>query len=178
MMYKKKKKDSDIFYLSPPINKMNIATLVLPSLFSTMSPSTLSNSDRNFIEFTRCLHKLKSVVKELQVFELTIKPSFAKVDHDYFQQVNSYLLNSFQKLNHLCKVLLIVLTKLESNHPVRQERIHSYRQELIIEWRKAIKVRQELVIFMGKTESQFSVISDEESDTTIEPYTSSDSSDS
>lgn len=155
---------------------MDIAKLVLPSLFSAMStPSTLSHSDRNFIEFTRCLHKLKSVVKELQVFERTVKPANA-VDPDYFQQVNSYLLTSFQKLNHLCKVLLIVLTKLESNHPVRQERINSYRQELIVEWRSAIKVRQELVIFIGYR--QFSVMSDEDSDTTIDPYTSSDSSDS
>ncbi|KAI9340352.1 hypothetical protein BD770DRAFT_399683 [Pilaira anomala] len=157
---------------------MNIATLVLPSFFSPMSTSTLSNSDRNLIEFTRCLYKLKSVVNELQVFEKAVKPSFAKGDYDYFQQVNLYLEQSFQKFNHLCKVLLIVLTKLESNHPVRQERINSYRQELIIEWKKAIKVRQELVIFIEKSESQFPSISDEDSDTTIEPFTSSDSSSS
>ncbi|KAI9271045.1 hypothetical protein EDC94DRAFT_690934 [Helicostylum pulchrum] len=157
---------------------MNIATLALPSLFSAMpTTSTLSNSDRNFIEFTRCLYTLKSVVKELQVFETTVKPP--AFDPDYFAQVNSYLFTSFQKLNHLCKVLLVVLTKLESNHPVRQERINSYRQELIVEWRKAIKVRQELVIFIGKN-NQFPVISDggDSSDTTIDPYTSSDSSDS
>ncbi|KAG2207675.1 hypothetical protein INT47_011795 [Mucor saturninus] len=165
---------------------MNIASLIIePSLFPHMSHSTLSSSDRSFIEFTRCLYKVKSVVQELQAFEKSVGPTpFGKEqNHDFIQHVNLYLEESFQKFNHMCKVLLIVLTKLESNHPVRRERIDSFRQEIIYEWRKAITVRQDLVILLETNTiipSPYSMAdSDNESDTsTLEPTTSSDSSSS
>ncbi|KAL9550589.1 hypothetical protein PS6_005449 [Mucor atramentarius] len=109
--------------------------------------STLSNSDRSFIEFTRCLYKAKSVVQELQEFSKTKQSYDPRISTDEFiKHVHQYLEDSFRKFNNMCRVLLIVLSKLESNQPVRRERIVSFRQEVLNEWKKADKVRQDLLL--------------------------------
>jgi hypothetical protein len=123
--------------------------------------SILSNNDRSFIEFTRCLYKAKSVVQELQEFSKTVGPTlclspFAQKQrydpristNEFIMHVNQYLERSFQKFNNMCRVLLIVLQKLETNQPVRRERIDSFRQEVINEWKKANKVRQDLILLV------------------------------
>ncbi|KAL7310751.1 hypothetical protein PS15m_010213 [Mucor circinelloides] len=137
---------------------MNLASSFIPSSFTPMS-STLSNSDRSFIEFTRCLYKAKSVVQELQEFSKTVGPTLClspfaqKQSYDpristdeFIKHVHQYLEDSFRKFNNMCRVLLIVLSKLESNQPVRRERIVSFRQEVLNEWKKADKVRQDLLL--------------------------------
>ncbi|KAI8363931.1 hypothetical protein BD560DRAFT_437007 [Blakeslea trispora] len=115
---------------------------------NTMSNSSLSNHDRNFVEFTRCLYKVKLVVHELEVFSHTVQSSiqynYEGNGHDLVRQVQLYLEESFKKFNHMCHVLLVVLSKLE-HQTVKKERIDSFRQEVMNEWRKAILVRQDLV---------------------------------
>lgn len=139
---------------------MNLASSFIPSSFTPMS-STLSNSDRSFIEFTRCLYKAKSVVQELQEFSKTVGPTLClspfaqkqscdpRISTDEFiKHVYQYLEDSFRKFNNMCRVLLIVLTKLESSQPLRRERIDSFRQEVLNEWNKADKVRQDLLLLV------------------------------
>ncbi|KAI8054937.1 uncharacterized protein B0P05DRAFT_560822 [Gilbertella persicaria] len=140
---------------------MNITSTLPPSSSSSAfrTPmSTLSNSDRSFIEFTRCLYKIKSIVQELEVFSHTVRSSL-----DYQQETNTqefiryvqqYLENSFKKFNHMCRILLYVLSKLESNQTVKRERIDSFRQEVTNEWRKANFVRQDLVLLVHRKHSK------------------------
>ncbi|CEI93590.1 hypothetical protein RMCBS344292_07822 [Rhizopus microsporus] len=45
----------------------------------------------------------------------------------------------------MCKILLLVLSRLESGQTVRRERIDSFRQELVEEWRKASIIKQDLL---------------------------------
>jgi hypothetical protein len=171
---------------------MNIAFAVMPSFMPVYS--TLSNNDRSFIEFTRCLYKAKSVVKELEEFSKTVGPTFyltplsqerqydPRITIDEFiKHVQQYLEESFRKFNHMCRVLLLVLSKLEASQPVRKERIDSFRQELIAEWRKATIVRQNLITLVQtqtynitKLPSPHFEVSTSpiESDTTIEPNSS------
>lgn len=182
---------------------MNLASSFISSSFTPMS-STLSNSDRSFIEFTRCLYKAKSVVQELQEFSKTVGPTlclspFAQKQRydpristdEFIKHVNQYLEESFRKFNNMCRVLLIVLQKLETNQPVRRERIDSFRQEVINEWKKANKVRQDLLLLVQDSyqvsklpspqsnESSSDYEEDEEepgSETSIEPSSSEESS--
>lgn len=118
---------------------------------SSSSSSTLSNSDRNFIEFTRCLYKAKSVVQELQTFSTAVGPTLSnssgqfEYEVDFTSRVKQYLDDSFCKFNHMCKILLLVLSRLESGQTVRRERIDSFRQELVEEWRKASIIKQDLL---------------------------------
>ncbi|KAL9537664.1 hypothetical protein MBANPS3_011570 [Mucor bainieri] len=93
--------------------------------------STLSNSDRSFIEFTRCLYKAKSVVQELQEFSKTVGPTLCLSP---FAQKQSYDPR--------------ISTDEFIKHPVRRERIDSFRQEVLNEWKKADKVRQDLLLLV------------------------------
>jgi hypothetical protein len=121
----------------------------------SLSSSTLSKSDQNLIEFTRCLYKAKSVVQELQIFSTTVGPTLYlpnSIKHeiqinanDFTRHIKIYLDESIHKFNQLCKVLLVVLSTLESNQSVKRERIDSFRQELVDEWRKATNIKQDLL---------------------------------
>ena len=180
--------------LNTPLITSSILVQMQPTRrnIPSIKNSTLSNSDRSFIEFTRCLHKAKSVVLELQAFSKTVKPTLSpyKSNPDEFTvYVNQHLEKSFRKFNHMCKILLVVLTKLESNQPVRRERIDSFRQEVILEWRKATTVRRDLLVLLQKKDQEIHALdtptsnygsdmieSDDDSDTTLEPHASSDSS--
>ncbi|CEP17148.1 hypothetical protein [Parasitella parasitica] len=134
-----------------------LASSFMPSSLTPMS-STLSNSDRSFIEFTRCLYKAKTVVLELQEFSRTVGPTLClppfaqkQTTDEFLKHVNHYLGDSFRKFSNMCRVLLIVLAKLELNQPVRRERIDSFRQEVLNEWKKADKVRQDLLLLVQDT---------------------------
>jgi hypothetical protein len=123
---------------------MNIAT---PTIIPFTMP-TLSKGDQNFIEFTRCLYKAKLVVQELEEFS-NIVESHTET-HEFIKQINQYLDESFRKFYHMCRVLLVILQKLESNHPVKRERIESYRYEVLQEWKKTIIIKQNLIYFLQR----------------------------
>ncbi|KAI9250779.1 hypothetical protein BY458DRAFT_493776 [Sporodiniella umbellata] len=116
--------------------------------------SRLSKSDQSFIEFTRCLYKAKSIMLELQTFSKTVGPSLYRENkinpEDFVHYVRLYLDGSIRKFNQLCKVLLAVLSRLESNQAVRKERIHSFRQEVLDEWKKASGLKQDLYKLTAK----------------------------
>lgn len=123
-------------------------------------PSTLSKTDQNFVEFARCLYKAKLVVQELEEFSKSIAPSLclATIEqqdvpaNDVLKHINKYLDESFEKLHYMCRVLLVVLEKLESNHPVKKERITSFRYEVMNEWRKTLAIKESLILFIHRTE--------------------------
>lgn len=176
----------NITFISPSSNTSTNTPKSIPTTMqNNISTSILSNNDRNFIEFTRCLYKAKSVVQELQAFSNTVKPTLSpyqgnssrKATDEFIQHVNQYLEGSFRKFNHMCKILLVVLTKLESNQPVRRERIESFRQEVILEWRKVICVRREL-LYLLQMKQDFRIIPSPESSTHHLDNSSSSSSSS
>jgi hypothetical protein len=76
---------------------------------------------------------------------------------DFKQHVYQYLDESYQKLNHMCRVLLIVLKKLESNYPVKRERIDSFREEVLNEWDKATKIKENLQSYVEYQSSRNSL---------------------
>lgn len=132
--------------------------------------SNLTKSDRNCIEFTRCLYKAKLVVQELEEFSQTVGPTLClspcekrnqydpRISTDEFtKNVYQYLDDSFRKFNHMCRVLLVVLKKLESNHPIKKERIDSFRQEVLNEWKKALRIKQNLLSFVQYQSSRNSL---------------------
>ncbi|KAI8992679.1 hypothetical protein BDB01DRAFT_779270 [Pilobolus umbonatus] len=133
-----------------------------PSIILTMT-STLSSNDRTFMEFARCLYKAKSVVLELEAFSQTVGPILCLSRYDQEQQydprispqefikrVNEYLNVSFRRFNHMCKILLIVLKKLEFNQSIARERIDSFREEVINEWKKANVIKLNLMLIIKK----------------------------
>ncbi|KAI8384624.1 uncharacterized protein BYT42DRAFT_612309 [Radiomyces spectabilis] len=136
-----------------------------------LESSTLHNTDRAFIEFTRCLHQAKNIVKELQAFSASVCPSLclnpcldpnvprkpdARLGNAaYIQHINDYLNDTFRKFSRLCKILLMVLEKMGTNPCVRKERIDSFRSEVHEEWRLAIDVRKHLLNFIQQNISLF-----------------------
>ncbi|KAI8977513.1 hypothetical protein BDF20DRAFT_988452 [Mycotypha africana] len=81
---------------------MNAAAGGVGGTKSTYSfTTTLSTSDRNFIEFTRCLYKAKSILNELENLK-------------------------------------------EGSTTVKKERIASFKQEVLNEWTRAIRLKQGL----------------------------------
>jgi hypothetical protein len=159
---------------STPFYYFNPTTAAQPTITTTKEQaqtteemsnyvSTLSNSDRSFIEFTRCLYKTKSIVQELQQFNKTVEPTLMLQHYNEGEQdiefIQQYLEESFRKFNHMCKILLVVLTKLESNQPVKRERIDSFRQEVVLEWRKVIIMRRDLLLLIQqKKKDQKSIL--------------------
>jgi hypothetical protein len=121
-------------------------------------PSTLSISDRSFIDFTRCLYGAKTIVKELQVFGDTVSstlylPAYShhqrydlhiSVD-EFIDHVNQYLDESIHKFSDMCKIMLVLLAKLEKTRPLKRECIDSFRDELMLEWKKAELIKHDLV---------------------------------
>ncbi|KAI8878725.1 hypothetical protein K501DRAFT_195215, partial [Backusella circina FSU 941] len=116
-------------------------------------PSTLSMSDRSFIEFTRCLYSAKTIVKELEVFGDTVSPAYShrqrydlhiSVD-EFIGHANQYLDESVHKFTSMCKSMLILLARLEKTQPVKHEYIDSFRDELMFEWKKAELIKWDLL---------------------------------
>lgn len=137
---------------------MNLTTTPIPFDIIT---SKSSKSDQNFIEFTRCLYKAKIIVQELEQFSRTIGPSLYISSfkeeistNEIIKSINQYLNQSFQKFNQMCKVLLLVLEKLESDYPKTKERILSYRADLLNEWEKALLIKENLILFIHQTEQE------------------------
>lgn len=127
----------------------------------TTTTSSLSFTDRSFIEFTRCLYQTKSIVKDLQAFSESACPSFrvslyngqstSSSSHDprlasetFVRQVNQYLDAKFKKFSHLCRMLLMILDKMETSPTVKRERVQSFRTEVWEQIHTATAVKENL----------------------------------
>ncbi|KAL0094526.1 hypothetical protein F4703DRAFT_1819323 [Phycomyces blakesleeanus] len=129
--------------------------------------TSLTTSDRSFVEFIRCLSKAKGLVHDLQLFNQLVCPVLDSATlpttlgsssipfqiepssrRHLIQHINSYLNSTFTRFSHLCKALLIILTKIEANHPVRKERIDSFRQDVHDQWQTATKIRTSLLLYI------------------------------
>jgi hypothetical protein len=117
----------------------------------------LTAHDKMSVDFCRCLHQAKAIVKELQSFgdsvcpAMNIYPEFIqsnKLDGPLvLKQVSKYLDTTFQKFNRLCQILLMVLSKMESKSTslLKKQRIDSFRSEVWDEWNTATFIKQRLL---------------------------------
>ncbi|KAI9320251.1 hypothetical protein BX666DRAFT_1876092 [Dichotomocladium elegans] len=123
------------------------------------------DSDRTSIEFTRCLYQAKNIVKELQQFSESLCPAI-KVSPfngfsassslqdprlsstDFVGKVNRYLDDTFSRFSRLCRVLLLVLEKMERSPHVRRERVVSFRSEVVEQVRIAEITRLRIVSYI------------------------------
>ena len=138
-----------------------------PSLSSSSTSSFgLSGSDRTFIDFTRCLYQTKSIVKGLQQFSNSICPALRLSpfngqsassslrdprlsSEEFVRHVNQYLDSTFQKISRLCKMLLLILVRIEqSNAEVKRERIDSFRTEVWEQMRLATYTKETLIRYI------------------------------
>lgn len=133
--------------------------------FDPLSTSSIPMTDRAFIEFTRCLYQAKSIVKELQTFSDSLCPGLRLspfnghsassslydprlASKEFVQQVYQYVGNTFQKFSRLCKVLLLILDKMEKTPHVRRERIDSFRTEVWEQVRIATDTKELLTSYI------------------------------
>ncbi|KAI8145424.1 hypothetical protein BJV82DRAFT_666680 [Fennellomyces sp. T-0311] len=133
--------------------------------FDPVSSSSMSATDRAFIDFTRCLYQTKAIVKGLQQFSNSICPalrlspfnghSASSSLHDprlsseeFVRHVNQYLDTTFQKISRLCKVLLLILERMEGNAEVKRERIDSFRTEVWEQMRLATFTKEMLISYI------------------------------
>lgn len=135
------------------------------------TPTLSAGNDQAFIEFSRCLYQAKSIVKELQAFSANVSPSLRmtmlrqnNLTHgqdnqkesaeQFLNSIRHYLDTTFEKFTRLCKVLLFVLTKMESSGSVRIERITSFRRDVWDAWRVANDIKARLTALIAQ-ESMF-----------------------
>ncbi|SAM07431.1 hypothetical protein [Absidia glauca] len=131
--------------------------------------SNLSAIDSQFIELTRCLYQAKTIVQDLTSFHFSILPmlSLSKL-HDtttppqsgvgsaaFHQHIKQYLDDNFTKFTKMCKVLMMILSRLEQNQQVRQERILSFRNEIMEEWRVASDIKRRIHAYLQQNNSIF-----------------------
>ncbi|CAO3624067.1 unnamed protein product [Cunninghamella blakesleeana] len=74
---------------------------------------------------------------------------------EFINQIQHYLDDTFQKLERLCKIIMMILSRLEQTSQVKQERIISFRNDIIDEWRIAIDIRQRLQAFLNQNTNLF-----------------------
>ncbi|CDS13076.1 hypothetical protein LRAMOSA05260 [Lichtheimia ramosa] len=127
--------------------------------------STLMESDRTSIEFTRCLYQAKNIVKELERFSESICPALkvspfngfsaaSSLDDprlcskDFVDKVNRYLEDTFNRFSRLCRVLLMVLEKMERSPEIRRERVVSFRTEVMEQIRIAEIIRLRIISYI------------------------------
>ncbi|CAO3697185.1 unnamed protein product [Umbelopsis ramanniana] len=72
----------------------------------------------------------------------------------FLNSIRHYLDTTFEKFTRLCKVLLFVLTKMESSGSVRIERITSFRRDVWDAWRVANDIKARLTALIAQ-ESMF-----------------------
>ncbi|KAI7885105.1 hypothetical protein K492DRAFT_172455 [Lichtheimia hyalospora FSU 10163] len=126
---------------------------------------TLMESDRTSIEFTRCLYQAKNIVKELERFSESICPALkvspfngfsaaSSLDDprlcskDFVSRVNRYLDDTFNRFSRLCKVLLMVLEKMQRSPDIRRERVVSFRTEVMEQIRIAEIIRLRIISYI------------------------------
>lgn len=134
-------------------------------------PAMSVGNDQAFIEFSRCLHQAKSIVKELQAFSASVSPSLRmsmlrqnnltdgqdnqkETAEQFLDSIRHYLQTTFEKFARLCKVLMFVLSKMEASGSVRIERITSFRRDVTDAWRVANDIKDRLSALIAQ-ESMF-----------------------
>jgi hypothetical protein len=135
------------------------------------TPILSADNDQAFIEFSRCLYQAKAIVKELQAFSANVSPSLRmsmlrqnnltngqdnqkETADQFLDSIRQYLETTFEKFTRLCKVLLFVLSKMESSGNVRVERITSFRRDVWDAWRVANDIKARLNALIAQ-ESMF-----------------------
>ncbi|KAI9013793.1 hypothetical protein CLU79DRAFT_768754 [Phycomyces nitens] len=134
-----------------------VSPLRRPSRRQRFSHTSLTSTDRSFVEFIRCLSKAKGLVHELQLFNQLVCPvldpsipfqiELSSRSH-LIQHIQSYLTTTFTRFTQLCKALLVILSKIEANHPVRKERIDSFRQDIHDQWQTATRIKSSLLLYI------------------------------
>ncbi|KAJ8659758.1 hypothetical protein O0I10_004351 [Lichtheimia ornata] len=134
-------------------------------LARSTTASTLMESDRTSIEFTRCLYQAKNIVKELERFSESICPALkvspfngfsaaSSLDDprlcskDFVAKVNRYLDDTFNRFSRLCRVLLMVLEKMQRSPDIRRERVVSFRTEVMEQIRIAEIIRLRIISYI------------------------------
>lgn len=134
-------------------------------LARSTTASTLMESDRTSIEFTRCLYQAKIIVKELERFSESICPALkvspfngfsaaSSLDDprlcskDFVAKVNRYLDDTFNRFSRLCRVLLMVLEKMQRSPDIRRERVVSFRTEVMEQIRIAEIIRLRIISYI------------------------------
>ncbi|KAI9493553.1 hypothetical protein BDB00DRAFT_822481 [Zychaea mexicana] len=155
------------------------------------SNNRLSATDRTFIDFTRCLYQTKAIVKGLQQFSNSICPALRLSpfnghsassslhdprlsSEDFVRHVNQYLDNTFQKVSRLCKMLLLILERIERSGEVKRERIDSFRTEVWEQMRIATYTKETLIRYIQQhidsaSPSIHSVVTSPASDSALTP---------
>lgn len=122
----------------------------------------ISANGKAFIDLCRCLYQAKAVVRDLEAFSHTLSLTlnqYPKVLNNQkcteksnekdvlLKQANQYLNTTFQKFTRLCKLLFIILTKMESGSTgqVKRERIDSFRAEIWQEWKMVTDIKQKIL---------------------------------
>ncbi|KAI9300758.1 hypothetical protein BJ944DRAFT_272520 [Cunninghamella echinulata] len=127
--------------------------------------SSLRPIDSSFIEVVRCLHQIKAIVQSLLNFQAEVIPTLSLSTYqdpttktgsiEFFNHIQQYLNNTFHKLERLCKIIMMVLSRLEQHSETKQERIASFRKDIIEEWRVAVEIRQRLQSFLNQNTNLF-----------------------
>ncbi|KAI8343017.1 hypothetical protein BC941DRAFT_447857 [Chlamydoabsidia padenii] len=143
--------------------------------------SNLSTIDSKFVELTRCLYQAKSIVQDLSSFYTTVLPMLSLSTHNdptlsptspqrhsYFssqqhgfgsmafhQHIKQYLDDNFGKFTKLCKILMMILARLEQNAQVKPERVQSFRNEIMDEWRVASDIKQRIHTYLHQNNKLF-----------------------
>ncbi|CAO3594345.1 unnamed protein product [Absidia cylindrospora] len=131
--------------------------------------SSLSAVDTRFVEFTRCLYQAKTIVQDLSSFHASILPTLSlSTYHDpahspnegigsaaFLQHIKQYLEEKFTKFTKLCKILMMILSRLEQNVQVKLERVQSFRNEILEEWRVANDIKRQIQTYLHQNNHLF-----------------------
>lgn len=148
----------DTLIQSPVVNRP-ARTIVSNTLFSPYPlrrPATrhTANNDRICIDFIKCLHQAKAIVRELKYLSRKICPSLRPTSSpDYYEehnirQLHQHLEQTFTKFSRLCAALFAILAGMEANPWISKERIHSFRADLNMEWKTATDIRREVTVYI------------------------------
>ncbi|ORZ04951.1 Mpp10 protein-domain-containing protein [Absidia repens] len=131
--------------------------------------SNISAVDSKFIELTRCLYQAKTIVQDLTSFHASVLPTLSlSTYHDpthspqqrigsvaFLQHIKQYLDDNFTKFTKLCKILMMILSRLEQNAQVKQERVQSFRNEIMEEWRIASDIKRRIQTYLQQNNTLF-----------------------
>jgi transcriptional regulatory protein LevR len=73
----------------------------------------------------------------------------------FHQHIKQYLDDNFTKFTKLCKALMMILSRLEQKQQVKQERILSFRREIMEEWRVASDIKRRIHSYLQQNYSIF-----------------------
>ncbi|KAI8335545.1 hypothetical protein BC941DRAFT_430600 [Chlamydoabsidia padenii] len=131
--------------------------------------SNLSAIDSKFIELTRCLYQAKAIVQDLSSFYDSVLPALSlSTYHEpalppqkgagsvaFLHYIKQYLDDNFIKFTRLCKVLIMILSRLEQSGQVKLERVQSFRNEIMEEWRIASDIKRRIQTYLHQNNSLF-----------------------